>query len=168
MKIIFDLDLTLIDSKIAEPFRPSDWKKVYSLIPSFKEYEGIKETLQYLKTNAIPYCIVTSSPSPYCLKVCAHWNICTDYTVCYHDVPYGKKKPDPASIILALSKMAVQASDVLSFGDKDIDIIASNSAKVKSVACLWGAENKNQLLAAKPKYIINTPFEIIPLLEKLK
>ncbi|WP_276485773.1 HAD family hydrolase [Paraflavitalea pollutisoli] len=163
-KVIFDLDLTLIDSKIAEPFRPRNWPKVYELIPSFQEYNGIREVLTFLKQSSIDYCIVTSSPEPYCIKVCHQWQFCSTYTVCYHDVGKAQIKPHPAPMNLALAKLNASADSILSFGDKDIDIISSNAAGIRSVACLWGAENQKKLLGANPAFVANTPIDIIALL----
>ena len=166
MKLIFDLDLTLIGSQVAEPYRPSNWQRVYRLIPSFTAYEGMTEVLSHLRAQEIDYCIVTSSPETYCRKVCDHWGYCTDYLVTYYDVPRSQRKPHPAPILLALQKMKMSREEVLSFGDRDIDIQSSNAAGVRSVACLWGAADPKSLLAAKPTYVIKQPGEIIGLVEK--
>lgn len=40
--LILDLDQTLVDSSVAtEARRCRDWQRVYSLIPSFRMYQGI-------------------------------------------------------------------------------------------------------------------------------
>lgn len=166
MNLIFDLDLTLINSKIAEANRNKRlWQSVYGQIPSFTAYDGMSDVLNHLKENKIPYAIVTSSPGTYCKNVCTHWGFCQDYIVAYHDTK--KRKPAPDPILLAIDKMKAKAETSLSFGDRDIDIIASNAAGIKSVACLWGAEDEKSLLSAKPTYVIKTPMEIIPLIQKV-
>jgi HAD superfamily hydrolase (TIGR01549 family) len=165
--LIFDLDLTLIDSKIAEEHRLSrQWNKVYDIIPSFTTYEGIAEVLEDMAAKNIPYCIVTSSPGSYCLKVCQYWNINSSLTVCYHDT--SKRKPHPDPILLAIEKLGISPARILSFGDRDIDIIASNAAGVKSVACLWGSEDPELLLKAQPNYTIEKPAQILELLNKFR
>jgi phosphoglycolate phosphatase-like HAD superfamily hydrolase len=60
--------------------------------------------------------------------------------------------------------MKSNPGNALSFGDRDIDIIASAAAGVKSVACLWGSEDPESLKKANPNYIIHHPDEIIPLI----
>ncbi|NCT74069.1 MAG: HAD family hydrolase [Chitinophagaceae bacterium] len=166
MNLIFDLDLTLIDSKIAEPYRRgSTWQKAYSLIPSFTEYKGMKAVFDYIHDRGFPYCIVTSSPSTYCNKVCSQWGFNPKYMVCFHDTKL--KKPHPEPINLALSKLKAEPDQAISFGDKDSDIIASNAANVPSVACLWGAEDRVTLLSANPTYIVNNPIEIVAILKNL-
>jgi DNA processing protein len=165
MSLIFDLDMTLVDSKLAEPYRkPNQWATAYSHIPNFTMYEGIVKVLKYLEEKKIAYCIVTSSPSTYCQKVCEHWNISSKHLVCYHDTTRRKPYADP--ILLALNRMKVQADEALSFGDREIDIQASHAAGVKSVACLWGCEDEKSLLESKPTYTLKSPSEIIPLIEK--
>ena len=89
------------------------------------------------------------------------WNIPFDFTVCYHDTK--NKKPDPDPINKALSLLNKEPGKVLSFGDRDIDIIASNTANVPSVACLWGAPDINALIQANPKYMINNSVELVNL-----
>lgn len=162
MGLIFDLDQTIIDSSIAEPFRKSrNWQTVYSLINRFSIYPGIIEAIVQFHNIGIKICIVTSSPSAYCNKVLHQWNIPFDFTVCYHDTKNKKPHPDP--INKALSLLNKEPGKVLSFGDRDIDIIASNTANVPSVACLWGAPDINALIQANPKYMINNSVDLVNL-----
>lgn len=165
MGIIFDLDQTLIDSSIAENYRKSrNWKSVYSTIPEFSVYEGIMEAIDYIKEKQIPICIVTSSPSVYCTKVLNHWGIPYSSMVCYHDTT--KRKPYPDPILLAIKKLNIQPDSIISFGDRDIDIIASKEAGVKSAACLWGSVENDSLIDTKPDYILNHPNEIVTTITK--
>ncbi|MFH7326656.1 HAD family hydrolase [Desulfurivibrio sp. C05AmB] len=164
MALIFDLDQTLIDSSMAEPYRHArNWGRVYSCIPFFKIYPGISEALNEIQRRNIAFAIVTSSPQAYCDRVLSFFNIRLNHKVCYHDTV--RKKPHPEPILLAIKKLNIPPSNILSFGDKDIDIFASNSANVKSVACLWGADNVEGLIASKPTYILHSPLEIIDLLD---
>ncbi|MGN8035623.1 HAD family hydrolase [Chitinophaga sp. 22321] len=167
MGLIFDLDQTLIDSSLAEKYRSSrNWASVYATIPKFTIYEDIIDTLQTLKGEGLKICIVTSSPSAYCNKVLSHWNIPFDHSVCYHDTTNKKPHPDP--IIKAVKYLNLPANKVLSFGDRDIDIIASNKAGVISVACTWGSADINTLLKSNPAYTVNDATEMMALIRKLK
>jgi phosphoglycolate phosphatase-like HAD superfamily hydrolase len=165
--LIFDLDLTLINSKIAEKHRNSrNWNLVYETIPSFTPYEGMDDVLEFISKNEIPVAIVTSSPSSYCKKVCTHWNLRVAEFVCYHDTT--RKKPHPEPILKAVQRLGMPAERILSFGDRAIDIEASNSARTKSVACLWGTEENELLISAKPAFILETPNQIIGLIKEFK
>ncbi|GAA5578824.1 hypothetical protein Pgin02_01853 [Porphyromonas gingivalis] len=50
--IIFDLDLTLVDTSVLEELRKKrNWNTVYSLIPSTSLYDGIREILDVIQKN---------------------------------------------------------------------------------------------------------------------
>ena len=135
--VIFDLDQTLVDSSIAEAERKSrNWKGVYKLIPQFKIYEGILETIESIKNQNIQICILTSSPSVYCEKVLDHFQLTYDQKVCYHDTK--KHKPDPEPFEKALSLMRLEAKDVFAFGDKLEDAVGANRASIPNAICTWG------------------------------
>ena len=67
-------------------------------------------------------------------------------------------------MIKALQLMDVQADDTVSFGDRAIDIEASNAAGIESVACMWGTKERSALLASRYKHIIIKPQEILTLI----
>ena len=66
--IIFDLDLTLVDSTVAEEARSRrDWQRVYSLISQFKLYPGIEDVFNHIRLNRcdLKVAIVSTAPSAY-------------------------------------------------------------------------------------------------------
>ena len=159
--IIFDLDLTLVDSIIAEEARSHrDWQRVYSLIPQFRLYPGMESVFEFIRSNRdrVAVAIVSTSPSSYVGRVVNHFNIPVDTIVGYHD---AERKPSPAGMFLAMQRMGVEPSKTISFGDRAIDIQASNAAGIKSVACLWGGKENALLLNSRPDYVISAPVDII-------
>lgn len=165
MGVIFDLDQTLIDTSIADRHRKTgQWHQVYGLIPKFTLYPGVLESITYLHQQQIPMCVVTSSPSTYCSKVLLHWQIPIVHKICFHDTTHRKPHPEPIHKALAL--LGSQPARTLSFGDRDIDIQASNSANVISVACLWGTIDHHALTQAQPGYILTAPSDILPFLRQ--
>lgn len=161
--IIFDLDQTLIDTSIAESDRKQkNWSVVYSLIPKFKIYEGINDVIAFILKNRLRTCIVTTGQRRYAQNVVAQFNIPCEFIVDYSST--SKIKPFPDPMLKALEIFTLSSHEVISFGDRAIDIQSSNSAGIKSVACLWGTNEKNMLLASKPSIIIERPVEIIPLI----
>ena len=67
-------------------------------------------------------------------------------------------------MLKALELMGVQAKDTISFGDRVIDIQASNSAGIESVACFWGTKEKVELLHSGYSHAIIKPNEILTLI----
>lgn len=153
MAYIFDLDQTIVDSSIAEEYRERrDWHKVYSLIPCFKLYEGIEEIFEILHENGEKTCVVTSSPSRYCTAVLDYFGIAVDALVCYHDTKFHKPYPDP--IVKAIDLLQESPEKIVSVGDAEIDIIASNKAGVISCLACWGRNNDEMNVDAD--YVFDT------------
>jgi phosphoglycolate phosphatase-like HAD superfamily hydrolase len=67
-------------------------------------------------------------------------------------------------MLKALELMEVSAKDTISFGDRAIDIQASNAANIESVACFWGTREKGELLHSGYSHAIVKPLEIITLI----
>ena len=161
--IIFDLDMTLVDSSIAESARKQrNWPLVYSMIPSFTLYSGMGEVFDFIRNNNIRVAIVSTSPRPYVERVCRYFHIPTNAILGYHDC--GRIKPAPDGMIRALKEIGSLPQDTVSFGDRAIDIQASNAAGVKSVACLWGTSERFALAYSNPSETILSPNEIITLI----
>ena len=77
--LILDLDQTLVDSSIAtEARRCRDWQRVYSLIPSFRMYQGITDALDIARNKGLKIAIVSTAPRPYVLKVLNYHRIPAD------------------------------------------------------------------------------------------
>ena len=95
--VIFDLDQTLVDTRIAEIDRDNrSWPNAYSKIPQMKVYDGIKDVLWFLDQNKITYSVLTSSPGIYCKKVLEFYNLVPTQVIAYHDV--SRRKPHPEGI----------------------------------------------------------------------
>lgn len=161
--VIFDLDLTLIDTSCLEQFRHNrQWSEAYVNIPNTFMYEGIGNVLDIIRKHNIPCAIVSTSPRPYVEKVVTHYNLPVQHIVSYHDAK--PIKPHPAQMLKALELMGKSAKEVISFGDRAIDIQASNAAGIESVACFWGTKEKGALLHSGYSHAIVRPEEIITLI----
>lgn len=161
--VIFDLDLTLVDTRCLENARHTrNWGEAYSLIPNTTLYEGIGAVMDIIRKNNINAAIVSTSPRPYVEKIVDYHKIPAKWIVSYHDAK--PIKPHPAQMLMALQLMEASAKDTISFGDRSIDIVASNAAGIESVACLWGTQERSALLSSSYNHIIIKPQEILTLI----
>jgi phosphoglycolate phosphatase-like HAD superfamily hydrolase len=157
--MLIDLDLTLVDSQIAEPARRGrKWTTVYGMIPKFARYIGISELLAELRNHGIDVCVVTSSPQSYCLKVLQHFDWSHARTVCYHDTK--RHKPDPEPLLSGLRLLGIQPQHAISIGDDPKDTAAAKSAGIFSVGAMWGALDREALIASKPDALCETVAEL--------
>ena len=161
--IIFDLDLTLVDTTIVEPARHDrNWNLAYSLIPQCTVYEGLEDVFAIIRKYGIKTCVVSTSPRPYVENVVKHFNLPVNYIVAYHDAK--PIKPHPAPMLKALELLGCDAKRAISFGDRVIDIQASNAAGIESVACFWGTKEKAELIKPGYTHAIVKPSEILTLI----
>jgi len=161
--IIFDLDLTLVDTTPAESYRSRrDWNGAYSVLPQCKIYDGLQSVFELIRKFGIQTCIVSTSPRTYVEKVVQMFNLPIDFIVAYHDAK--PIKPHPAPMLKALDLFGCRPEDTISFGDRVIDIQSSNDAGIESVACFWGTKERSELIKSGYKHAILNPSEIITLI----
>ena len=161
--IIFDLDLTLVDTTPLEQARADrNWQLAYSKVSECHLYDGIQDVLYMISKHNIPVAIVSTSPSTYVQNVVKHFNIPVNHIIGYHDAKPHKPAPQP--MLIALEKLGCSAEQAISFGDRVIDIQSSNAANVESVACFWGTKEKKELIASGYRHAIIHPREILTLI----
>ena len=162
-KVIFDLDLTLVDTTVVEQARHDrNWSLAYSLIPNCVVYDGMAKIFDVIRKHNIDTCIVSPSPRPYVANVVKHFNIPISKIVAYHDAK--PIKPHPAPMLKALELLSCSAKEAISFGDRVIDIQSSNAAGIESVACFWGTKEQKELINSGYSHAIVKPGEILTLI----
>ena len=67
-------------------------------------------------------------------------------------------------MLKALEHLGCSAAEAISFGDRVIDIQASNAANIESVACFWGTKEKSDLIHSAYRHAIVLPKEILTLI----
>lgn len=161
--VIFDLDLTLVDTTILEPYRHMrDWQGAYAKIPRCTLYEGVQEVFNFIRANNVRTCVVSTSPRPYVERIVRHFCMPIDFIVGYHDAK--PIKPAPAPMLKALQLLGSTPGDAVSFGDRAIDIQSSRGAGILSVACTWGTKEAELLRASRPDITIASPSDMIGLI----
>lgn len=159
--IIFDLDQTLVDSSSLETMRRNrDWEKVRENIHEVVLYRGIKELIEYLRLKGYTLAIVTSLPSMMCDLYVKQFSLDIEIRICYHDTQYHKPDPDP--VLLAIKKMGINPSLSYGLGNDLSDILAYNSAGIKSIFAKWSGFTSPE----ESLYIANIPADVKSIIEK--
>ncbi|ASA23433.1 hypothetical protein B9T62_23070 [Paenibacillus donghaensis] len=152
--MIFDLDQTVVDSRLLAPLRMGknrNWNIVQKRIPEIQCYDGIIELITSLRQKGRKVAIVTSSPrKSYAEHVLVNFGINVDAIIGYHDS--SKHKPHPDPLLKAAKLLNVNPVDILAIGDDPKDVIAAKAAEMYSGAALWGALNKRELLSSSPDF----------------
>ncbi len=146
------------------PFREMVWSKVKDRMELVETYPDVISTVQDLRNRDFATAVVTNSRRGHVSPVLQRWGAHThfDTLVAIEDVSKGK--PEPESILHALSALKTNPANAWMIGDSLADVHAGNAAGVKTIAFM-PAENhafaNPQLLRdAKPTHIARSYAEI--------
>ena len=127
-------------------------------------YDGIHELLDVLQERGIIMCILSNKPDDFTRiivqKFLSRWK--------FADVRGQKKdtpiKPDPSAANQIALRLGVRNSEFLYVGDSNTDMRTANAAGMFPVGVLWGFRQKDELIAAGAKSLIEQPIDLLKLL----
>lgn len=158
--LIVDLDDTLVDTSMLAQFRERrDWRGAVAGCRASVIFPGVADMLQAVTARGIHWAVVTTSVSYYASAVLKHHGLTPNALVAFHD---ATPKPSPNSILLALSRIGVAASDAIGLGDADKDLHAYRAAGVRSVGAGWCP----RIVRGAWDHEIDTPADLLPLLSR--
>lgn len=138
------------------------YNKKYDDNPAYltKAYDGIKKELDELKNRGEIIACFSNKPDSTCKKV-----IEEVFGKGYFDYVLGfrediKRKPSPEGMYILKDRFGVDFTDIIYFGDSEVDIECGKNAGVLTVACSWGFRDKEFLLSKNPDIVIDHPEEI--------
>ena len=150
--VIFDFDLTLVDTQPVEALRAARrWKRVMDRAPQLEVYDGIHELIWELNAQDETLAIVTKSPDmvPRFFVKQHKWQI--GIVLGYHQVK--RRKPDPEALILAMRTAGADPRNTFHIGDQPEDTKASRAAGVTAIGAGWGLDDTRLLEASQPDHL---------------
>lgn len=150
------------DPKFRKDFLDT-YNKAYDDNPAYltKAYDGVKESLDELKKTGKPLVCFSNKPDETCKKV-----IPAVFGGGFFDDILGfrgdyERKPSPAGIMILKEKFGVEFSDIIYFGDSEVDMKCGKNAGIFTVGVSWGFRNRKVLENEKPDLIIDNPSELV-------
>lgn len=183
--IIFDFDGTLINTYplinytyLLKQIRLNskeyqDKRKEYlSHLDECNVYDGIIETLEYLSSHNFNLYIV-SAGSKQTIKAALKYfkidkyfdlnKIISGYSLSRY-VRTSKSNGNPTLFKYFLEQNNLDPNTCIAFGNEYCDRLAANNANIEAYDCLWGATDYNRNLMQQHSFCIETPYQIITLL----
>jgi phosphoglycolate phosphatase len=142
-----------------------EFKKHYSsnMMNRTKPYPGITEMLAALKKMNCRMAVVSNKNDVAVKALTEHYFGAYIRTAigASSEVP---RKPEPASVFMALEELGADKDSALYVGDSDIDILTAKNADLPFVSVSWGFRDVDFLVAHGAEHVIDEPAELLNLL----
>lgn len=130
-------------------------------------YEGIQDLLEALKERGYRLAIVSNKLQAGVSELYDVWFKDT-VEVAIGESPEIQRKPAADMVNKALEKLHAEKSDAVYVGDSDVDLKTAENAGLPCISVLWGFRSKEFLLEHGAKVLVNTPQEILDILQTEK
>ncbi|MBQ8541328.1 MAG: HAD-IA family hydrolase [Clostridia bacterium] len=128
-------------------------------------YPGIERLLSYLMENNIKIAVNTNKmdvfAKPMIKKVFGDI-----FCEVLGEVEHFSRKPSADGVNYLLEKMGVKRDECLYVGDSQVDIKTARNAQMRCVSVTWGFATRDVLMANEPEIMVDSPDEIIDLIER--
>ena len=175
-RVIPDAELAALvgGSNIHDQMRSIDEAQVEELVRVYREhneplhdeleaFEGIEHVLAELKAEGRRLGIVTAKRRKTVELAFAVLPLERYFDVVVTSDMTDRHKPDPAPVLAALDRLAVEPSDAAFVGDSPFDIASGKAAGVFTVAVAWGNIHPIENLA-EADVLVETPEQLLDVL----
>ena len=130
-----------------------------------KPYDHIIDLMKTLKSKGIKIAVI-SNKADFAVKT-----LMEDYFSGLYDCAYGERagvprKPEPDGVLDAIKEMGSEIENTVYIGDSEVDVVTSKNAKLPCIAVTWGFRDKKVLEDLNPEYIVDSPKEILNIIER--
>ncbi|MCD8553269.1 HAD-IA family hydrolase [Seleniivibrio sp.] len=143
------------------------FRKLYSakMTVNTKVIDGYDEIFKYLKNNNIKTVILSNKIASLTGGLVQHYGIDRYFDKWYGGDSFGVKKPSPVPVENIVKDYGAEKSNTIMIGDNHTDIESGFYAGVKTCFCTFGYGTVSEV---KPDFTVNSPREIINILEGMK
>ena len=130
-----------------------------------KPYDGVIDLLTVLKEKGVKIAVV-SNKADFAVKTLMEDYFCGLYDCAYGERAGVKRKPAPDAVFGTISEMGGNLENTVYIGDSEVDIETSKNAKLPCIAVTWGFRDKKVLESLNPEYIVDSPSDILNIIER--
>ena len=124
-------------------------------------FSGVAETLETLFGWGITLAVVTSKGSELAARGLRLFGLDNYFAaiIGFEESPRHKPEPDPA--LVAINRLHLNTTQCIMVGDSPFDIECGNRAGVKTAAVKWTNVPWDDVIAAKPDYILTEMSDLL-------
>jgi phosphoglycolate phosphatase len=118
-------------------------------------YPGVREALDALRARGLPLATVTNKPARFVAPLYERLGILSHFAELVGGDTLPVRKPDPAPLLLACARLAVEPRAALMIGDSRNDIEAARAAGCPVVAVDYGYNYGRPIAEAGPDRVLS-------------
>ena len=126
-------------------------------------FPGVLEMLAALAARGITMGVVTSKRRRSTELAMARFGLAPYIAAAVSAEDVVSPKPSAEPVLEAARRLGAEVTAVAVVGDGAFDMQAARAAGARSVAALWGARDREALLASGPDYVAERPEDVVAL-----
>ena len=123
-------------------------------------YAGIVELLEQLKEAGITLGVYSNKTHSFCDDLVTYFFPNTFMAV-QGKLPDVPIKPDSMGTNQVIEALGADPTTTLFVGDGTVDVETARNAGLSSCVVTWGFRSREELIAAKPDYVVESPSDIL-------
>ncbi len=143
-----------------------EFKEVYDekLQGNTKPYEGVYELLEELKNKNIKIGVLSNKPHKFTLKYVEEFFNSHNIIEAHGQKKEIPPKPHPLGAINIANSFNLPCENIYFVGDSDVDMQTAKNAGMIAVGVSWGFRGTEELIENGADFIVETPQDILKLL----
>lgn len=129
-----------------------------------KPYDGVIEAIRGLKVKGKRLGVVSNKPNEAVQDLHQRFFAPAGMDIAIGETAGVPRKPDPASVFVALARLGAEPGEAVYVGDSEVDLETARRAGLPCIAVAWGFRDEPELQAAGAGTIIHKPEELLKLL----
>lgn len=131
-----------------------------------KPYSDIAELLAELSGRGITLAVASNKHHSATVELIEHYFGRDTFHTIFGKREGRRTKPDPTIVHDIIAECGVAADKVLYVGDSSTDMLTAANASVCSAGVTWGFRSREELEEHGANYIINSPLELLKVIEQ--
>ncbi len=127
-------------------------------------YGGIAEALATLKARGHSLYIATSKPTTYAERIAIHFGLKEYFHRIYGSELDGRNSEKTSLVLQILQSEAILPSNTIMIGDREYDMIAARSNKIRGIGVLWGYGTREELQRSGAHALVPSPGDLVAII----